>query len=169
VTWLLDTNTLVYILNGEQASEPGPMKPASWTSGDSIVVVAELLYGVERSTRRDANPPPGEGIGAAGDRAAQPRAAAHFGRLKAELRAKGINKADLDMLIAATVLDLGATLVDERRRPARRLDLWSHRRELESLSVGFERGSPTGTSPLQLLLPDGGIGRMNHGAWPAGS
>jgi hypothetical protein len=38
-------------------------------------------------------------------------AAAHFGRLKAELRAKGINKADLDMLIAATALDLGATLV----------------------------------------------------------
>jgi tRNA(fMet)-specific endonuclease VapC len=78
----------------------------------SIVVVAELLYGVERSTRRDANRRHRE-------KELEPLeivplslgAAAHFGRLKAELRAKGINKADLDMLIAATVLDLGATLV----------------------------------------------------------
>jgi tRNA(fMet)-specific endonuclease VapC len=75
-------------------------------------VVAELLYGVERSTRREANRRHLEkelelleivplSLGAA----------AHLGRLKAELRAKGINKADLDMLIAATAIDLGATLV----------------------------------------------------------
>ena len=38
-------------------------------------------------------------------------AAEQFGRLKAGLRAKGINKTDLDLMIAATALDLGATLV----------------------------------------------------------
>lgn len=113
MTWLLDTNTLVYILNGEasvraRANEAGRVGRVV----TSIVVVAELLYGVERSTRLDANRRHLEkelvqleivplSLGAA----------AHFGRLKAELRAKGINKADLDMLIAATALDLGATLV----------------------------------------------------------
>jgi len=113
VTWLLDTNTLVYILNGEagvraRANEAGRVGRVV----TSIVVVAELLYGVERSTRRDANRRHLE-------KELEPLeivplslgAAAHFGRVKAELRAKGINKADLDMLIAATALDLGATLV----------------------------------------------------------
>lgn len=113
MTWLLDTNTLVYILNGDtsvraRANEAGRVGRVV----TSIVVVAELLYGVERSTRRDAN-----------RRHLQKElelleivplslgAAAHFGSLKADLRAKGINKTDLDMLIAATALDLGAKLV----------------------------------------------------------
>ena len=113
MTWLLDTNTLVYILNGEagvraRAKEAGRVG----RGGTSIVVGAERLYGGARSTRRDANRRHLE-------KELEPLeivplslgAAAHFGRLKAELRAKGINKADLDMLIAATVLDLGATLV----------------------------------------------------------
>jgi len=113
VIWLLDTNTLIYILNGEadvraRANEAGRVGGVV----TSIVVVAELLYGVERSTRRDANRRHLE-------KELEPLeivplslgAAAQFGRLKAELRAKGINKADLDMLIAATALDLRATLV----------------------------------------------------------
>jgi len=56
VTWLLDTNTLVYILNGDagmrtRANEAGRVGRVV----TSIVVVAELLYGVARSTRREAN------------------------------------------------------------------------------------------------------------------
>jgi tRNA(fMet)-specific endonuclease VapC len=117
VTWLLDTNTLVYILNGEariraRANEAG----RAGRVVTSIVVVAELLYGVERSSRREANRRHLEkelepieiaplSLGAAG----------HFGRLKAELRTKGVNKTDLDLLIAATALDLGATLVTNDR------------------------------------------------------
>jgi tRNA(fMet)-specific endonuclease VapC len=82
----------------------------------SIVVVAELLYGVERSSRREANRRHLE-------KELEPieivplslGAAARFGHLKAELRAKGVNKTDLDLLIAATTLDLGATLVTNDR------------------------------------------------------
>jgi predicted nucleic acid-binding protein len=56
VTWLLDTNTLVYILNGDvrmrsRANEAG----GTGRVVTSIVAVAELLYGVERSARREAN------------------------------------------------------------------------------------------------------------------
>jgi tRNA(fMet)-specific endonuclease VapC len=113
VTWLLDTNTLVYILNGEiriraRANEAG----RAGRVVTSIIVVAELLYGVERSSRKEANRRHLEKV-------LEPieivplslGAAAHFGRLKAALRAKGVNKTDLDLLIAATALDLGATLV----------------------------------------------------------
>ena len=111
--WLLDTNTLVYILNGDarvraRANEAG----RAGRVVTSIVALAELLYGVERSSRREANRQHLEkeleqievvplSLGAA----------EQFGRLKAGLRAKGINKTDLDLMIAATALDLGATLV----------------------------------------------------------
>jgi tRNA(fMet)-specific endonuclease VapC len=117
VIWLLDTNTLAYILNGEvgvrnRANEAGRVGRIV----TSIVVVAELLYGVERSTKRETNLRHLE-------KALEPMeivplslgAAAHFGRLKAELRAKGITKTDLDLLIAATAIDLGATLVTNDR------------------------------------------------------
>ena len=82
----------------------------------SIVVVAELLYGVERSGRRETNL--GHLEKALEQMEIMPLnlgAAAHFGRLKAELRAKGITKTDLDLLIAATALELGATLVTNDR------------------------------------------------------
>ena len=111
--WLLDTNALVYILNGDarvraRANEAG----RAGRVVTSIVALAELLYGVERSSRREANRQHLEkeleqievvplSLGAA----------EQFGRLKAGLRAKGINKTDLDLMIAATALDLGATLV----------------------------------------------------------
>jgi tRNA(fMet)-specific endonuclease VapC len=135
VTWLLDTNTLVYILNGEariraRANEAG----RAGRVVTSIVVVAELLYGVERSSRQEANRRHLEkelepieivplGLGAA----------AHFGRLKAALRAKGVNKTDLDLLIAATALDLGAMLVTNDRalldgtRQGVLVAVWIHR------------------------------------------
>lgn len=113
MTWLLDTNTLVYILNGElrvraRANEAG----RSGRAVTSIVAVAELLYGVERSSRPEANRRHLElelehievvplSLGATGQ----------FGRLKAGQRSRGINKTDLDLMIAASALDLGATLV----------------------------------------------------------
>jgi tRNA(fMet)-specific endonuclease VapC len=113
LTWLLDTNTLVYILNGqvrvrERANEAG----RSGRVVTSIVVVAELLYGVERSSRREANRQHLDRELAQIEVVPLTLGGAeHFGRVKAELRAKGIAKTDLDLLIAATALDLGSTLV----------------------------------------------------------
>lgn len=117
MTWLLDTNTLVYILNGEigiraRANEAG----RAGRVVTSIVVVAELLYGVERSSRQEANRRHLEkGLEPIEIVSLSLGAAAHFGCLKAALRAKGVNKTDLDLLIAATALDLGATLVTNDR------------------------------------------------------
>jgi tRNA(fMet)-specific endonuclease VapC len=113
VIWLLDTNIVAYALN-DAGSVRAHLNEAARDDRivTSIIVVAELLYGAERSGRPEAN------------RQRVQRelelleitpltlgGAAHFGRLKADLRARGIAKSDLDLLIAASALDLGATLV----------------------------------------------------------
>jgi tRNA(fMet)-specific endonuclease VapC len=112
-TWLLDTNIVAYALN-DAGMVRGRVNEAARTGRvvTSIIVVAELMYGVERSGRPDANRRRVE-------RELAPLeivpltlgAASHFGRLKAELRARGVAKSDLDLLIAASALDLQATLV----------------------------------------------------------
>ena len=113
MTWLLDTNIVAYVLN-----DAGSVRPRLNESArvgrvvTSIIVVAELMYGVERSARRDANRRRVEKELAAIEIAPVTLGAAtHFGRLKAELRVRGIAKSDLDLMIAASALDLGATLV----------------------------------------------------------
>jgi predicted nucleic acid-binding protein len=56
VIWLLDTNMLVYARNG-LASVVSRLDEA-WVQGEvvtSLLVVGELIYGVEKSNRRDAN------------------------------------------------------------------------------------------------------------------
>ena len=111
--WLLDTNIVAYVLN-DAGSVRARLNESSRVGRvlTSIVVVAELMYGVERSTRRDANRRRVEHELASIEIAPLTLGGVtHFGRLKAELRARGIAKSDLDLLIAATALDLGATLV----------------------------------------------------------
>lgn len=111
--WLLDTNILAYVLN-DVGSVRAHLNESSRDGRvlTSIIVVAELMYGVERSARRDANRRRVEReLESIEIAALTAGAATHFGRLKAELRTRGIAKSDLDLLIAATALDLGATLV----------------------------------------------------------
>ena len=112
--WLLDTNMLVYARNGV-ASVVSRLDEV-WEQGEvvtSLLVVGELIYGVEKSIRREANLaaveqqlamldailPPTDGI------------VRRFGRLKAELGRRGIIKQDIDLHIAATAIEAGATLV----------------------------------------------------------
>jgi tRNA(fMet)-specific endonuclease VapC len=113
VIWLLDTNIVAYALN--DVGEVRPRMNQAAHAGrvlTSVIVVAELMYGVERSARQDANRRRIERQLASLEIAPMTLgAAAHFGRLKADLRARGIAKSDLDLLIAASAIDLGATLV----------------------------------------------------------
>ena len=111
--WLLDTNIVAYALNdvGEVRARLNEAARAGRVL-TSVIVVAELMYGVERSARQDANRRRIERQLASLEIAPMTLgAAAHFGRLKADLRARGIAKSDLDLLIAASAIDLGATLV----------------------------------------------------------
>jgi len=113
VTWLVDTNIVAYVLN-DAGSVRARLNDASRVGRvvTSIIVVAELMYGVERSARRDANRGRVERELASIEIVPLTLGAVtHFGRLKAQLRTRGIAKTDLDLLIAASALDLGATLV----------------------------------------------------------
>jgi len=114
VIWLLDTNMLVYARNGV-ASVVSRLDEV-WEQGEvvtSLLVVGELIYGVEKSIRRDANLAAVEQQLAMLDGILPPTDAIvrRFGRLKAELGRHGIIKQDIDLHIAATAIEAGATLV----------------------------------------------------------
>jgi predicted nucleic acid-binding protein len=113
VIWLLDTNTIIYAqyLGGrvrerlDEASKRGRIVT-------SVLVIAELFYGAERSSRPDANRRKVEEI----TRAAEVipvsiGSAGRFGALKQQLVARGRVKADIDLHIAAAAIEAGATLV----------------------------------------------------------
>jgi tRNA(fMet)-specific endonuclease VapC len=115
VNWLLDTNVLVHALNGV---EPVRSRLNHLAPGDrvltSILVVAELLYGVERSARREANLRHLEALLDQLDIAPVTRETArHFGRIKADLQRRGFTRGDVDLLLAATALELDAVLVTD--------------------------------------------------------
>jgi tRNA(fMet)-specific endonuclease VapC len=114
VIWLLDTNMLVYARNGV-ASVVSRLDDV-WEQGEvvtSLLVVGELIYGVEKSIRREGNLAAVEqqlamldGILPLTDAIVR-----RFGRLKAEMGRRGIIKQDIDLHIAATAIEAGATLV----------------------------------------------------------
>ena len=113
--WLLDTNIVIHALNGVPTVRDRLNAAAD---NDRIVtstiVVAELIYGAECSTRCEENR---RGIQ---QKLSQlevvpvtPAIAGRFGVVKAQLRLRGRLKADFDLMIAATALELGATLVTD--------------------------------------------------------
>ena len=112
--WLLDTNMLVYARN--RKTPVAARLDQAWEQGDvvtSLLVVGELIYGVEKSLRREGNLAAVEqqlamldGILPLTDAIVR-----RFGRLKAEMGRQGVIKQDIDLHIAATAIEVGATLV----------------------------------------------------------
>ena len=112
--WLLDTNMLVYARNG--VAPVVARLDEVWEQGEvvtSLLVVGELIYGVEKSIRREGNLAAVEqqlamldGILPLTDAIVR-----RFGRLKAEMGRQGVIKQDIDLHIAATAIEAGATLV----------------------------------------------------------
>ncbi len=116
MSFVLDANTMIARLNGDQRVSEQLRK---LTTEDVVLcapVLAELEFGAWHSQRREQNlerlhrlalgmrfEPFGFG------------AARRFGRLKAELRRRGAIKTDFDLAIAAIALDLGAVLVSDDR------------------------------------------------------
>ena len=116
--WLLDTNMLVYARNGktpvaarlDQACEQGDVVT-------SLLTVGELIYGAEKSARREEN------LAAVEQQLAMldgilpltVEIVHRFGRLKADLERRGVTKQDIDLHIVATAIEAGATLVTNDR------------------------------------------------------
>ena len=111
--WLLDTNTIIYAqyVGGsvrerlDDASKRGRVVT-------SILVIAELLYGAARSSRPEANRGKVEQLAQSVEVLPLTMAtAARFGMLKQQLVSRGRVKADVDLHIAATAIEAGATPV----------------------------------------------------------
>ena len=111
---MLDTNMLVYARNG--LAPVVARLDEVWEQGEvvtSLLVVGELIYGVEKSIRREGNLAAVEqqlamldGILPLTDAIVR-----RFGWLKAEMGRQGVIKQDIDLHIAATAIEAGATLV----------------------------------------------------------
>lgn len=111
--WLLDTNTIIYAqyVGGrvrerlDEASKKGRVVT-------NVLVIAELFYGAAKSSRPDANRRKVEEVVRAIEvLPVTIGSAARFGALKQELGSRGRVKADIDLHIAATAIEEGATLV----------------------------------------------------------
>jgi len=111
--WLLDTNTIIYAqyVGGrvrerlDDASKRGRVVT-------SVLVIAELFYGAAKSSRPEVNRRKVEEV----VRAVEVLpitigSAARFGALKTDLGSRGRVKADIDLHIAASAIEEGATLV----------------------------------------------------------
>jgi tRNA(fMet)-specific endonuclease VapC len=115
VIWLLDTNIFIPALNGRPGVRVRLNEAA--TTGDvvtSALVLGELLYGAKCSKRSAEN------ILAVESQLANIKilpvtagVTRLFSELKASLRRRGVVKSDVDLLIATTALDHGATLVTD--------------------------------------------------------
>lgn len=120
---LLDTNICIYII---KKKPPGVLKKlaahAMSDVGISSITVAELVYGVEKSSLPDKNRD-------ALDEFLSPfeimpfddRAAEVYGRIRTLLERKGTPIGSMDMLIAAHALSLGVTLVTNNAKEFKRV------------------------------------------------
>lgn len=118
--YMLDTNTLVYVLNArpqhqavlDRFNEHEPRHLCL-----SAITLAELRFGVAQSQRRDATQAKLDRVMAALTVAPfEERAARAYGSLRAQLQAAGTPIGPLDTLIAGHALSLGVTLVTNNLR-----------------------------------------------------
>jgi len=118
--YMLDTNTLVYVLNAQ------PMRQAILERFDredprdlvvSAISFAELRYGAAKSRWREANLEKLRRVAQALDLLAfDTKAALAYGGLPADLERAGTPIGPLDTLIAAHAVSIGATLVTSNTR-----------------------------------------------------
>lgn len=114
--YVLDANVAIAALN-DVGSVRGRLESVAGSEvGIPIVALAELLFGANKSSRREENL----------ERIAALRRSIstlqltdsvieRYGAIRAGLEARGVTKSDFDLLIACTALDLGATLVTNDR------------------------------------------------------
>lgn len=110
--YLLDTNTCIYLLNGNQQLMKKVQEGGAYSLALSYSVLAELYFGAYNSKRVDANLNRIEvfkrnlAILSESDESAR-----LFGKIKADLRAKGNTIDDFDILIASVAVSNDCILI----------------------------------------------------------
>ena len=129
---MLDTNVCIYLINEHPASviERFSEHPVG-DIGISVITLAELEYGVSKSSRPAKNREALEQFISPLEVASFDRqATAAYGRLRAALEKKGSPIGSLDLLIAAHALSLDVRLITHNVRelgkvPGLRIEDWT--------------------------------------------
>jgi tRNA(fMet)-specific endonuclease VapC len=121
--YLLDTNVCVDYLTGRSPKVVSRIKDASPDEiCSSSIVVAELRYGADKSTRRQRNHQLLDILtNEISIHDFDTKAAKNYGKLRTDLEKKGELIGPNDMLIAAHALSLGIALVTDNVREFRRV------------------------------------------------
>ena len=120
--YMLDTNICIYVIKNRPAALRERFDQLAEALCISVITLGELLYGVEKSARRTENLPAVEQFTARLEVVPfSPRAAAHFGQIRAELAKLGTLCGAYDMLIGAHARSEGLMLVTNNVRGFQRI------------------------------------------------
>ena len=110
--YVVDTNVVARLLDNDARVAPRFATVAADSVGMPLVVLAELLFGVEKSSRREQNRARLQRF-VAGVRVLpfDVAVAARYAAVRAEVERKGRSKTDFDLVIACTALEHSATLI----------------------------------------------------------
>ncbi len=128
--YMLDTNICIYVTKGRARQLSEHFEARANAICVSAITLAELWYGVENSSRREANAVTlMEFIERVGVVHFSPEAAKRYGGIRATLKRAGTPVGFHDMMIAAHALAENLTLVTNNRRefdriPGLRVENW---------------------------------------------
>jgi tRNA(fMet)-specific endonuclease VapC len=120
--YMLDTNICIYVIKNHPPQLRQRFNRFAESLCMSSITLAELHYGAEKSSRRVENLLAIEQFGARLEVLAfSPKAAAHFGQIRAEVERLGKPAGLLDMLIGAHARAEGVIIVTNNARKFERL------------------------------------------------
>lgn len=121
--YLLDTDTIIYLLKGNQKVQENLRLHANDQLRISIITLMELYYGAHKSQHVEANLAKIRTLEHTIDiLPAGPEIAAIFGMLKARLESDGNRLDDFDLIIAAAALTHNLVLVSNNEKHFQRID-----------------------------------------------
>ncbi len=121
--YLLDTDTIVYALNGVPEVIEQFERHADSPMGLSIISYGELFYGAMKSAKQGENLAKTRRVGELYPVFDVTRAVVEtYGEQKAHLEKQGHRLDDFDLLIASTALMLGYRLVTNNERHFKRIE-----------------------------------------------
>ncbi|MBF0274197.1 MAG: type II toxin-antitoxin system VapC family toxin [Nitrospinae bacterium] len=121
--YLLDTDTIIYSLKGNEAVRQNLNKRVLESIKISAITLMELYYGAHKSQKVESNIAKIKAIENSLEvMAINPELSEIFGMLKSQLEKKGTPLDDFDLIIASTALTYNLTLVSNNERHFRRID-----------------------------------------------
>ena len=121
--YLLDTDTIIYSLKGEQNVVQNLAIHMNDPLKISVIVLLELYYGAYKSQKKNSNLAKVRHIEKSFDAIPVDFLISEtFGMLKSQLESKGTPLDDFDLIIAATALAHNLTLVSNNEKHFRRIE-----------------------------------------------